>query len=75
MTEIAKSAEITVHCYAGYRGEEQPRSFQINGRDILVKEILQQWQEPSCRCFMLKSNDDGSYCLRYDETSDSWQLV
>lgn len=35
--------KIHVQCYAGYRGEEEPRSFDLGDRRIEVMEIIDRW--------------------------------
>ena len=43
--------KIKVSCYAGYRGEESPRSFRIHEKQIQIVEILDQWLAPDHRYF------------------------
>ena len=36
--------KIRVECYAGYRGEEEPRAFKLGERRFAVLEILDRWR-------------------------------
>ena len=41
------SDELTlrVECYAGHRGEEEPRAFYLGERRVTVAEVLDRWLE------------------------------
>ena len=65
---------IVVVCYAGYRGEEEPRRVTFAGREIEVAEILDRWLDPRHRYFKVRGNDDGTYLLRHDTASGEWEL-
>jgi hypothetical protein len=71
------STEIEVHveCYAGYRGEQQPRQLTFGHRVIKVEEILDQWHGPDYRYFKLKGADNGVYILRREEITGRWELA
>jgi hypothetical protein len=66
--------DVDVVCYAGYRGEEEPRRFVFAGRDLTVIEILDRWLDPAHRYFKVRGSDDGIYLLRHDSESDTWEL-
>jgi len=36
--------DVKVDCYAGYRGEETPRRFEIGGRRVRVVEVIDRWE-------------------------------
>ena len=65
---------IRVECYAGHRGEEEPRAFWLGERRIEVVELLDRWLSPEHRYFKVKGEDGDTYILRYDETRDQWTL-
>ncbi|MEE9269060.1 MAG: hypothetical protein V3V49_02260 [Candidatus Krumholzibacteria bacterium] len=65
---------IHVECYAGYRGEEEPRRFRYEGRELEVVEILDRWLDPNHRYFKVRGNDDGVYLLRHDADVGAWEL-
>ncbi len=69
---------IQVIAYAGYRSEESPRIFSLQGKQIEVLKILGQWTEEDSatrerkRCFKVKGNDFRSHTLCYDEGAKEW---
>ncbi len=65
---------IRVECYAGYRGEQEPRAFWLGERRLEALEILDRWLAPDHRYFKVKAEDGNAYILRYDETRDEWDL-
>jgi hypothetical protein len=67
--------EVRVDCYAGHRGEETPRGFEIGGRRREVLEVVDRWYGPDHRYFKVRADDGGSYILRHDEPTDRWELV
>jgi hypothetical protein len=75
MEQGAKRLEIRVQCYSGYRGEQEPRSFELAGRRIQVTEVLDRWLAPDHRYFKVRGEDGGRYILRHDEAGDSWELT
>ena len=65
---------IRVECYAGYRGEQEPRAFWLGDRRLEAAEILDRWLAPDQRYFKVKAEDGNAYILRYDEARDEWEL-
>jgi hypothetical protein len=66
---------VKVECYAGHRGEAEPRAFVIGHRRVVVVEILDRWLSPDHRYFKLRANDGGIYILRHDERTGAWALT
>ncbi len=67
--------EIQVECYAGYRGEETPRRFQLSGVWLEVAEVVDRWLSPDHRYFKVRGDDGGAYILRHDTHADRWELT
>ena len=67
--------EIKVECYAGYRGEETPRSIRFKTRKIEVKKILDRWLDPDHRYFKVLGDDEGVYIIRQDMNTWIWGLT
>jgi hypothetical protein len=65
---------IDVECYAGYRGEEEPRRFVHQGRRVEVAEILDRWLDPGHRYFKVRGDDGTVSMLRHDVASGEWEL-
>lgn len=66
---------MRVECYAGYRGEEEPRRFYHGGNRIEVAEILDRWLDPHHRYFKVLGDDGREYLMRHDEASGEWEMV
>ena len=66
--------DVKVDCYAGYRGEETPRRFEIGGRPVEVVEVVDRWFGPDHRYFKVRGDDGALYLLRYDDPTDRWEL-
>jgi hypothetical protein len=66
---------LHVECHAGYRGEETPRRFHIGTRNIEVIEVIDRWISPDHRYFKVLGNDEGIYILRYDTSTNRWELT
>jgi len=73
-TVIGRYFLTKVECYAGYRGEEEPRRFALGGRTMEIAEILDRWLDPNHRYFKVRADDDGIYLLRHDTNSGDWEL-
>jgi hypothetical protein len=65
--------EVQVVCYAGYRGEQEPRRFVFAGVEVEVLEILDRWLDPAHRYFKVRGSDGGIHLLRHDSVSGIWQ--
>ncbi len=66
--------KIRVECYAGYRGEEEPRAFTLGERRLEVVSILDRWLAPGHRYFKVAASDGDTWILRHDEVSGEWTL-
>ena len=70
----AERMKVHVHCYAGHRGEEEPRSFDLGDRRIEVMEIIDRWLSPNHRYFKIRAYDGSVYILRHDEVAAEWEM-
>jgi len=66
---------VQVRCYAGYRGEEAPRSFCRGEQEVRVQEIVESWRTPQARCFRVRAEDGAHYVLCHLEGADLWELT
>ena len=67
--------KIQVECYAGYRGEEEPRAFTLGERRFEVVEVLDRWMAPEHRYFKVEADDGRTLILRHDTASGDWELA
>jgi hypothetical protein len=69
---------IEVSAYSGYRGEESPWTFILNGKRIEVRKVLEQWAEEDAatrvrrRCFRVKGDDFRTHILHRLESDGVW---
>lgn len=66
---------ITVECYAGHRGEQEPRRLILDGRTIEVTEIVDRWFAPDYRYFKLLDPDGAIWIVRHDAGTGLWELT
>ena len=72
--------KVEVTAYAGYRGEERPISFVLEGEKIGISEIISRWVEEGTeekkqrRFFRVKGEDGFTYLLSYLEQTGEWDL-
>lgn len=64
-----------MECYAGYRGDEEPRRFWLGEREVAVEDVIDRWYEPEYRYYKVQGDDRGVYILRHDFESDHWDLT
>jgi hypothetical protein len=66
--------KIRVQCYAGYRADEEPRSFALGDRRVEVIQIIDRWLVPDHRYFKVQGDDGNLYILRHDEPAGEWEM-
>jgi hypothetical protein len=66
---------VTVEVYAGYKGEQTPRAFTLDGVRLSIDEILDRWYAEIHSCFRIRANDHQRYLLRYHLDEEVWELV
>jgi hypothetical protein len=75
-----KKKRITVTAHAGYRGEEYPRSFDLDLRKIDITEITGRWTGQDAeggnrmRFFRVLGSDGAVRLLACDATTGEWYL-
>jgi hypothetical protein len=67
--------KISVECYAGHRGEEEPRAFTMGSKRFAVLEIVDRWMAPEHRYFKVRADDGSMLVLRHDTESGGWELA
>ena len=66
---------VTIEAYAGYKGEETPRAFTLDGARLLVSEIVARWYTETHSYFRVCASDQHRYVLRCDLDNLIWELV
>jgi len=71
---------VKVTAYSGYRGEESPVTFVLDGERVEVAAILSTWLEEDIlnrlrkRFFEIKGSNGRMYKIYYDEKTKEWFL-
>ena len=66
--------QITVECYAGYRGAEIPRVIGFESQNVKVATIVDRWIGPDHRYFKILGDDNAIYIIRHDTVRWQWEL-
>lgn len=66
---------VSVECYAGHRGEQEPRCIRFDGRTVRVIEVLDCWLAPDHRYFKIAGDDGATYILRHDPIAEAWEVI
>jgi len=56
--------KLRVICYSGQKGDERPIRFELEDREYLVEEIVDQWYGPDDTFFKVQASDGNLYVLR-----------
>ena len=75
MTMSTAPFSIRAECYAGHRGEEEPRRFWLGEHQVGVVEILDRWLSPEHRYFKVRGDDAATYILRHDTRAERWEMT
>jgi uncharacterized protein (UPF0128 family) len=67
---------IRVESYAGYKADERPVRFQLDGNEFEVEEVLDQWYGPDSTFFKVRADDGNLYILSHVTFGerDEWSL-
>ena len=66
---------LKVKCYSGHTYAERPKSFQWEDKEYEVQEIEKAWLEPGERHFQVRTKDNKTFRLCYNEAKDQWLLI
>jgi hypothetical protein len=66
---------LRVKTYSGYKADERPIEFEIDGRPYEVTELVDRWYGPDYEYFRVLANDGNTYILRLDRNDASWSLT
>ena len=57
--------QVEVVAYSGFRSDERPLKFILAGREYQVVELLDKWYGPEETWFKVRTDDRGSYILKF----------
>jgi hypothetical protein len=61
-------------CPGDYEPEGKPRSFNLNGRKLVVDEVIDHWIEADCEYLRLLADDERIYLLLKHGEGDRWEV-
>jgi hypothetical protein len=67
--------EITVMAYSGYKANERPLSFEVEGRKHTVTGIADRWYGEDDDYFKVAADDGKVYIIKWNRPMDRWFLV
>jgi len=67
--------KIEVIAYSGYKANERPLHFVLDGQKIEVESVIDRWYGVEHDYFKVAASDGRVYLLRWHRTLDSWFLV
>jgi hypothetical protein len=67
--------EITVMGYSGYKANERPLSFEVEGLKHRVTSIADRWYGEDADYFKVVADDGKVYLIKWNRSVDRWFLV
>ena len=74
MPSNKKTHIIKVECYSGYKVDERPVSFILNGKEHMIDRIIEQWRSSDADYFKVLADDGKEYLLAHNNINDNWVL-
>lgn len=71
--QLPKKVEVTA--YSGYKANERPLAFSVEGERFEVQEIIDRWYGVENDYFKVLANDQRVYILKWQRLLDAWLLV
>jgi hypothetical protein len=68
------SLPIHVHAYSGFKANERPLEFLLDGEYYEIAEVEDRWYEPEAMYFKVRTTEGKRYLLRYSDDDDEWTL-
>lgn len=71
---------ITVHAWSGFKKDEKPRSFEVDGKRLTVLSVKKTWQEESEKgrhrktYFRIHAHNGRTYDISLDASNGEWTL-
>jgi hypothetical protein len=71
---LLMGVQVHVDAYAGYRANERPRRFELDGIAYRIYAWERAWRTPEHQYFLVRA-DGKRYVLRHEERHDAWELL
>ena len=72
---MVSAVRIEVEAYSGFKANERPQSFRLNGRQYRVEEVCDRWYGPDSSYFKVRADDRNLYIFEYRPALDEWSLA
>jgi hypothetical protein len=73
---------IKVNCHSGYKADEYPESFILDGEEINVTGIIDRWYQgdldpkvPVTDYFRVNVASGRQYLLKHETIEDVWYII
>lgn len=72
-----KPMKLKVECYSGRKADERPVRFRLEGKQYVVRAVLDQWYDPESIFYKVRADDGNLYILRQQTSTldGTWDLV
>ena len=67
--------DFMVEASPGYKGEDTPRAFTLEGVRYEVSDIVERWEREEYLYFRVRTGDGVCYVLRFALEEGAWELV
>jgi len=67
--------QVEMQTYSGFKADERPTGFLLNGRRYRVEEVCDQWLGPDSSYFKVRADDQNLYIFEHRLASDEWSLA
>lgn len=71
---------ITVHAYSGFKKDEKPRAFELDGKRLTVLSVKKTWREESDQgrhrktFFRVHAHNGRTYDIALDAGNGEWTM-
>ena len=66
--------KLKVECYSGYKADQRPTRFTLQGRSFRVEEVLDCWYGPDHAYFKVRADDSNLYIMKHSPHLEEWSL-
>lgn len=63
-----------VECHSGFEYAERPVALRWEGERLVIEKILNRWQIPGGKRFLVETTDGQVFELFYGELYDEWRI-
>ena len=73
--DFSMHSTVTVHTYSGYKSDEYPLRFEIDGVCREIVSIEDRWYDPAYEAFKVFADDGHTYILRNKVHDGCWDMM